>query len=235
MAVAILAAGQVAEAGREAKIAAHKETNSSLIRSAVEDYLADELDSRQVEWDLKEIIIPSAKRIPSDFDRLEVEKRRSGRRGKSLGLLIKFYDNGRIIKKLNITCKVDIVAEVVVAKTRIRRGSMLTSDMLTLEKREIFLPISDLSTDIANTIGQIAQRNIRSGMPVAKTDLARPPDVLAGDIVMIVAENSNIRITAKGIAKKDGQIGEVIPLVNLRSNRKIYGRVIASSTVQVNF
>lgn len=211
------------------------ETVAELISRQVKDRIAEALDPSISQWKIVDLDIPDAGRIPAGFDEFRISSTKSSPRGNRFVLGVEFFKNGKLIKRLNARARLEIYADVVVSKTTIRRGALLVGHMLALEKRPVSLPISDLCTDIAQVEGQITNRRIVSGRTIRKSEISRPPDVRAGKAVMILAENMNVKITTKGIAKEDGAIGDVIPVVNSRSNKRIFARVTGDSTVRVVF
>ena len=56
-----------------------------------------------------------------------------------------------------------------------------------------------------------------------------------GDRVILLAENHLFKITTLGETKEEGRKGERIKLINLSSKKEVYGRVINSNTVQIDF
>jgi flagella basal body P-ring formation protein FlgA len=71
---------------------------------------------------------------------------------------------------------------------------------------------------------------------VLRPDLLEfPPLVKRGDRVRIVLESAGLRISAFGQAKQKGAQGEMIPVVNLDSNKVIHARVVDSHTVRIEF
>ena len=62
-----------------------------------------------------------------------------------------------------------------------------------------------------------------------------PPLVKKGDRVLLLFENAHFRITTLGELKEGGRRGERVRLLNVTSNREVYGRVLDASTVQVDY
>lgn len=54
-------------------------------------------------------------------------------------------------------------------------------------------------------------------------------------MVTILAESGDLKVTVTGMVLERGYLGEVIRVQNLMSKRRIYARVINSSTVMVDF
>jgi len=232
--VAYNSGGYAPPAHRE-KIAAKDEKTTAFARQAAEEYLAGQMPEAIEEWRIAELFIPGNERIPADFESFQVVPQRLSKGGEFHSLSIEFSNNGKIISRLGVDLKVEMFAEFAVAKSRIASGTIITAEMLSLERRKVESPIEDLCTQIAQAVGQEAERNISPGRAVHLSALARAADIKAGDVVTIIAESDSIRLTARGVAKKDGTIGETIPVVNLRSNKKLFAKVLDGGTVQVIF
>lgn len=240
MALAVFAPSELSAASRDAtpqgeKIAARDEKTSSFIRKAVEDYLNSRLSDQVSEWKIVEINYSITEKIPIDFSDYTFNPTRPLRGGHGLYGNIEFTDNGQIIKSIPVNARIEITTEVATAKARISRGAVISEEMVSMQKMKIDGAPEDLCTDLATIVGQVAGKNILAGRAIEKSNLTAPVDVKAGDLVALVAERDGIRLTARGIAKKDGTIGELIPVVNLRSNKKLFGRVTEPGTVKVAF
>ena len=219
----------------EANIAAKGERNADWMRRAVESRLKKRLGPPVIEWRIVDLNLPPAAMIPADFDEYRLTDGHVSANGKTWTIVFNFYKNGNFIKKLGVVCRLELFADIVVAKAALKRGSVITREMLDIARREISLPADDFCTEIAQATGQQAKRTIRARGVLRKSDMEAPPTIRSGEIVMIVADNGNIKITARGIAKSDGAMGETIPVLSLRSNKKIHARVIGGGTVRVTF
>jgi flagella basal body P-ring formation protein FlgA len=90
-------------------------------------------------------------------------------------------------------------------------------------------------TDPEAVLGKRTRRAI-GAKTVLRADLVEsPPLVKRGDVVVIIAETSGLKITALGEVKKKGRLGESIPVMNYDSKKILYARVLDSSTVKVEF
>ena len=63
----------------------------------------------------------------------------------------------------------------------------------------------------------------------------KAPIVNRGDMVTILAESGDLKVTVPGMVLERGYLGEVIRVQNFMSKRRIYARVINSPTVMVDF
>jgi flagella basal body P-ring formation protein FlgA len=94
---------------------------------------------------------------------------------------------------------------------------------------------ADRIEDLEVAIGKRTRRAIESGTVLRPDLLEFPPLVKRGDRVRIIAESAGLRISAFGQAKQKGAQGEMIPVMNLDSNKVIHARVVDSQTVRIEF
>ncbi len=232
----VMLAAKPGEAVDRREISAASDAKTAVFfEKSVNEYLASALSDTVSEYRILNISISGNENIPAKFDNYEFNVLRTSQGMETVMGEAIFYDNGNEIKKLYATARIEILAEVAVASERIPKGTIITEGMLRMEKRNLHGAASDFCTNLAEAVGQVAERNIQPNRPVAKANLARAVDVKAGDLVLILAENNEVKLTTRGVAKKDGSIGELIPVLNLRSNKKVFGKVVDAGTVQVNF
>ncbi len=74
---------------------------------------------------------------------------------------------------------------------------------------------------------------LRSGEIVKKYDLRKRVLVKFGQRIQVSVKNQNIKINTKAVARRNGYINDVIELVNEKSKKTIYARVIDFDKVQV--
>lgn len=231
----ILAAEPGGAVERGAISAASDAKTTAFFQKAVGEYLASSLSDVVSEYRILNISVSGNEKIPAEFDDYRLNVRHASKGMETMIGEVTFYSNNNEIKRMNVSAKIEIKAEVIVAAERISKGTTITEGMLRMEKIIVHGPVNDFCTDLADVAGHVAERNIQPNLPVAKANLAKAVDVRAGDLVLLTAENSEVKLTTRGVAKKDGNIGELIPVLNLRSNKRLFGRVVDAGTVQVNF
>lgn len=231
----IVAAGTGGAVERREISAASDAKTAAFFEKSVGEYLASALSDTVSEYRILNISVSGNENIPAKYDDYRLNVLRTSKGMENVIGEAVFYGNGSEIKKMGISARVEILTEVAVATQRIPKGTAITEGMLRMEKMNVHGSAGDFCTDLAEVAGQVAERNIQANRPVAKANLARAVDVKAGDLVLIVAETSEVKLTTRGVAKKDGSIGELIPVLNLRSNKRLFGKVVDAGTVQVNF
>jgi len=88
-------------------------------------------------------------------------------------------------------------------------------------------------TDDALIAGMSARRSLRAGRPLAGGDVERPKVVKRNSIITVKFQTGSLLLTARGRALADGAVGDVIDVLNAKSNRKVLGTVTGPDTVTV--
>lgn len=153
----------------------------------------------------------------------------------SFSVPIIFRLNGEIVSRTWVMAKTRLVIPVVVARYPIRRGEIITEEKLRIIKKDISAIPKGMFVKKEEVIGKRAKTNISVGRIIYKTMVEVPPVIKRGQRVRIVAESDTLKVTAPGVAKQDGRVGDVIKVQNLISKKIVSGIVVDSQTVKVNF
>lgn len=125
------------------------------------------------------------------------------------------------------------VYEVVVAAADLPRGHLLTLEDLRVETQEFRTGQPDLRT-AAEFVGLRTKRHVLSGSPLTTLNVEAVPVIERGAAVTIVVETPSLVVSAPGIARGTGGLGEVIPVENTLSRQVVSGEIIDEHTVRVN-
>lgn len=125
--------------------------------------------------------------------------------------------------------------EVWVARTTIRRGTLLREAELVRETRDVLTlrePLADL--DRPSPVELEAADVIPAGAPVLARAVRPRPVIRRGQLADAVLQDGALRISLKVEALEDGAPGQIVRIRNPVSRRDLYGRVIDAQTVQVS-
>jgi flagella basal body P-ring formation protein FlgA len=147
--------------------------------------------------------------------------------------VIALLPQGASTPRLPLTGQVTALAEVPVLRDMVRRGQLVTQDLVDYQ----LLPAQRLSSgmvaDVADLVGQAARRTLHPGRPVRAADLMPPIVVPKNKVVRMVYEVGALRLTARGRALGDGGAGAMIKVLNVDSKRTVDAIVIDNDTVAV--
>jgi flagella basal body P-ring formation protein FlgA len=83
-------------------------------------------------------------------------------------------------------------------------------------------------------VGKVLKRSIPANYTITEENIENIHAIKKGQKVILLFDNGHLRITAKGVAKEDGFIGENIKVLNTSSKKQIEGKIIDNQTIMVN-
>jgi len=152
-----------------------------------------------------------------------------------VSLIVVVKINGVVKNKVKLSGWVDIFQPVVCASRDLKRGERISKDDLYFVKRNISHLSSRIITDMNEIIGFMAKHNVKKDTSLKEWMFERYPIVDRGDIVTIIAESGDIKVTAPGRILMKGYAGELVKVENLMSKKEIYAKVVNGSMVAVDF
>ncbi len=146
---------------------------------------------------------------------------------------VKILSKGKEFKQMIVRAKVEVVSQVVVAKSPIKKGKTIAKEDLIMVPKDIsrerkgFKPTSDL------IVGQQAKRDILQMETLKPSLVEEPVIVIKGAPLRIVYQSASLRFTNLGVAMKAARKGEMIPIRTLQNKTTIYAVVKDSKTAEV--
>ena len=130
------------------------------------------------------------------------------------------------IRSSNLSAKVvssggittDDQLNVAVLIKNISKGQVISEEFLGFESRPE-RQIRGAYTNISEVLGRKAKSNIAAGTILKARHLDTVYSVDKNDSVLVIASNKAITITTSAIALENGQVGDMIPVKNLKSEK----------------
>lgn len=203
------------------------------IEKIVSDYLYHATLKENPAANLKDLRVPEHVILPKGHISYQVVGPQKTEFLGKIPIVVQFYVNGKLQKKVWTTVTIEMLVNVVVAKNPLRRHKPIDEDDIELQLMDLAELPRNVITDPQELIGKRTRQSIGS-KTVLRTDLIElPPLINRGDVVVIIAESEGLRITALGKAKRRGRLGERIPVENFDSKKVLHALVIDSRTVKV--
>ena len=156
-------------------------------------------------------------------------------RGGNLSGTMVFSTHGQELKKIRINARVDIYANVLVARQYLPRYHEIQKDDILIENRNIALLPQDVLTEEKEIWGKRTTLSVNGREILRGTMVEVPPVVKKGDRVILLVENEQFRITTRGEVQENGRKGDRVKLINLSSKKEVTGRVIDANTIQIDY
>ncbi|MFV1951191.1 MAG: flagellar basal body P-ring formation chaperone FlgA [Nitrospinota bacterium] len=146
-----------------------------------------------------------------------------------------FMVDSEVQKRIRVNAYIEVLREVVVSNHSLRANSVVSGEDVVIEKRYIKGLHPDVFAKVSDVAGKKTRRFIRAGGMFRGEILKTLPLLKKGDMVSIVAESDQVRIITIGRAEENGAKGKMIMIRNLASRKVVYGWVVDSRTVKVEF
>ncbi|MBW9272294.1 MAG: flagellar basal body P-ring formation protein FlgA [Candidatus Thiodiazotropha sp. (ex. Lucinisca nassula)] len=135
---------------------------------------------------------------------------------------------------LYVSAKVGLELPVVIAKRDLARGQAITTADVKLEISDTTHLLRGYYESVDQVLGRTLKRALRRDKVVTPTSLVVQKTVSRGEQVTILAAAGGIEVRMQGKAMKNGNPGDLIPVVNVKSKKKLQARVISQGLVKVN-
>lgn len=146
--------------------------------------------------------------------------------------LMVFKDNC-FIEKYPITIDLSIYKETVVTCERLKRGELITEDILELKRVKLDRDYYNVISNVDEAVGLISKQIIDKGEVLRKTFLKPPVDVHKGDNVKVYIVSGALTIVTQGRVRSEGIVGDIVDVICEPTREVISGTVKSSEVVEV--
>jgi flagella basal body P-ring formation protein FlgA len=145
---------------------------------------------------------------------------------------VHFTVDDREAGRVRISARIDLRLPAVVAARDLPRGHVLAEEDLS-ESHVAYAQAKGALTTIPQVVGQTLKTTVRLGAPIRDRDLVQTSMVKKGETVTIIAQGGGLKISALGLSRQNGALGQTISVVNQDSKKTIAARVIGPGMVEV--
>ena len=138
-------------------------------------------------------------------------------------------------KRLRLTAHVIHYSPVVKTLRPINRGEILTERDVAVEVVPSNRIFRNALTSLDDVVGKQAIRNMGMGRVITANSLSNPVLVKKGDRVIIIVQSGSMKITAPGLVREKGFKDSLVQVLNIQTKKTVFGMVMDSKTVKVNF
>jgi flagella basal body P-ring formation protein FlgA len=135
---------------------------------------------------------------------------------------------------LYVSANVGLEMPVVVATRDIGRATPLQAADLQLRVMDTTHLLRGHFADIDELLGSTLKRTLRRGQVVTPSMLVAKKTVRRGEQITIVSAVGNIEVRSRGKALRDGNPGDLIPVQNAASKKKLQARVVSAGLVSID-
>lgn len=137
---------------------------------------------------------------------------------KRIPVWLDLYVNSKHYQSIPLWFDATIIADVMVANTRIQAGQLLTFNVIDRRKKDISL-YKNRHVKISDLDNLRVKRDVRAGEVLTEAVIEKLPPVFNGQIVKVLSKQNNVTIVVDGIALDDGKLGDKVRVQRQGSNR----------------
>lgn len=134
---------------------------------------------------------------------------------------------------LYVMANIGIEGPVVIARRDLSRGTAISADDIQLLTKDTSHLLRGHFETITQVLGRTLKRDLRRNRVVTPSLLVVQKTISRGQMVTILAGHSGIEVRMKGKALRNGNPGELIPVQNLSSKKKLEARVVSAGNVRI--
>ncbi len=205
------------------------------VSGILEAHLRRMISDRRKSVEVKEIRWYEKIALPPGTLSCEVFLPDQALRGGNVSGTIRFIVDGKEIRKIRVTAQVHIFADVVVARSYLKKHHVIGGNDLQSVNKDLSILAPDAVTDPEDLVGKRTTLTMNSQEVFRRGMVERVPLVKKGDRITLVVENRHFRITSMGEVQEEGGRGDRIRFLNVSSKREVYGRVLDANTAQIDY
>lgn len=145
-----------------------------------------------------------------------------------------FRVDGRVERNLSYRAELEALAPVAVAAMDLARGVEITERDINFVSMDL-ARLRNPAFSAEELVGKVLRRTVRMGDVFDRNFVEEPSLVKRGEVVTIVARRGGMQLSATGVARDEGKLGDTIRIRNSVSQQEILCQVVAPATVIVEF
>ncbi len=203
-----------------------KQVTSSFLKHLVKNYL----QTTYPNYHIRKITLRTPP-IPISSGYYYVKITPSSSSFSHLYLNLEVFDSTRVVKKVKATIYTQVYKECAIANRKIERGHLITGEELATKKFLIKTSSQECLTP-KEVIGAISKTTIYPKKRIKNYMIMPNYPIKKRSKVKIIYQKGAIRIELLGLALDNGNVGDLIRVKNLSSNKVLRCEVLSSSTVR---
>ncbi|MDA8138547.1 MAG: flagellar basal body P-ring formation chaperone FlgA [Desulfobacteraceae bacterium] len=213
----------------------HDTVSASQVRDAVAGYITAHAPWDKAQMKIRPISYDQDLIVPPGDAALEVEEPAHNDWMGAETFAVRIMVNGELARRAVVGVYIEVWQNVYVAAKPLGKNQPVNHEDIKVQRMDrAGLPANAIVRE-DQVVGLRANRSIAINTILREDQLEREPAVRKGDLIQVLAESSLLKITTQAVALESGCIGDRILLLNANSKKNIYGRVVDSQTVKVEY
>lgn len=148
---------------------------------------------------------------------------------------VAFRVAGNVESRLYGTAYIEVSQDVVTTVRPIARNEIIEAADVHLTRLNMARVPRRVYLRAEEVIGKRTRRSLQANTVIHTYEVENLPTVQRGDVVLMLAESSLLKVSTMGEALESGMRGETIRVKNITSNREVRAIIVDKKTVKVPF
>ncbi len=146
--------------------------------------------------------------------------------------MIPIFSSSQPEKKGWVVAQIKRYQKVPVLSRAIRMGDVISKDMFSFEKRQLF-NARETVLKLSAVEGMQASRFINAGQVLTYGDLKKENMVKRGQMVKVLAGTRSFEVSMSGQVEETGAIGDIVKIKNIDSQKVFAAKVVDRGVVRI--
>ncbi len=198
-------------------------------------YLCRNLGKEESDIIVSKVKVSRNRAVPVGKISIRLSRKDTGRLAGNVKLNAIVSVNGIEENNVRIYSWIDVFESVVCASRDLKRKDIIREDDVYLARKNISHMPPNTVRGLSKVVGLTMKHNVKADTCLKGWMVEKTPAVKRGDMVTIMAESDDLKVTIPGRVMEKGCLGELVKVENIISKKEIYARVINNLAVMVNF
>lgn len=199
------------------------------------EYLCRHLGKEESDIVVSKFKVSRNKIVPIGKISIRLSQKRAARLAGYVRLNAIVSVNGIEQNNVQLCSWVDVFESVLCTSRDLKRKNVIKKDDVYFARKNISHMPPDTISELNKVVGLMIKHNSKADTCLKKWMLEKAPIVERGDMVTIMAESDDLKVTVSGRVMEKGYLGELVRVQNAMSKKEVYARVINNLTVMVHF
>lgn len=177
--------------------------------------------------------VPAGARLPAGRIDYETFIPNGIRYGNRTQVWINININGEKYTQIRCAMKISVFEKMITAGHQLVPEKPLTMEDIRFEEREIGLRNYVYYTKAEDVLGKVVNKAVTEGAILYRHLLWGPVVIEPGMPVTIRANVNGIQVSAEGVARSKGRVGQNVRVLNSTSQKIVIAKVIDANTVSI--
>lgn len=148
---------------------------------------------------------------------------------------VRFYRGNVFLKEENIRAKVEVLKNIIVASRFLPRNTVISYEDVKVVKKWCDRAYPNQVSDVTEIIGKTVNGRVKANYEISRNMIRDSVAIKRGKLVRIIFKRGPLSVSTIGSSEQNGDLGDLIRVKNLRSNKIVYARVEGDSLVRVDY